>query len=128
MLMEENTSDPVVAKKENPLRAEKHRKLNEIKELGYNPFPHNYPRTHQNNEIREKHESAIEAGDKLKEEVVTIAGRLMTKRDMGKASFFNIQDQSGSMQVYLKITEIENAEIFKLVDIGDIVGVKGFCF
>ena len=115
--------------KENPLRAEKRRKLDQLKAAGIDPFPHNFERSHKLAEIDAKF-SHLEAGDVLELEVVTIAGRLMTKRDMGKASFFNIQDQSGAMQGYVKVSELDEQSqtSFKLIDIGDFVGFKGHIF
>ncbi|MAE73848.1 MAG: lysine--tRNA ligase [Bdellovibrionaceae bacterium] len=115
--------------KENPLRAEKRRKLDQLKAAGIDPFPHNFERSHKLAEIDAKF-SHLEAGDVLESEVVTIAGRLMTKRDMGKASFFNIQDQSGAMQGYVKVSELDEQSqtSFKLIDIGDFVGFKGHIF
>ncbi|MBT4762709.1 MAG: lysine--tRNA ligase [Bdellovibrionaceae bacterium] len=128
--MDTNTNNQEsVEPKENPLRAEKKRKLQELKDQGIDVYPHNFERTGQAEQIKSKF-SHIEDGEKLNEEVYTIAGRLMTKRDMGKASFFNIQDQSGNIQVYLKTAALSEKDqlAFKGVDIGDIIGVKGFIF
>src|SRR4051812_15182678 len=115
--------------KENPLRAEKRRKLHELREKGIDPFPHTYDQTHHAGELHKKY-SHLNAGDKVEGEKISIAGRLMTLRDMGKAAFFNVQDQSGSIQIYLRIQEQNEADqkAFKLVDLGDIVGIKGFMF
>jgi lysyl-tRNA synthetase class 2 len=115
--------------RENPLRAEKRRKLHELKKKGIDPFPHNFKLTHKAQELRSSY-SSIEEGQVLEDQIVTMAGRLMTKRDMGKASFFNIQDQSGSIQAYLRLNEISDVgkEAFRLVDIGDFVGFTGHVF
>ncbi|NHQ60786.1 lysine--tRNA ligase [Chlorobium sp. BLA1] len=63
-------------------------------------------------------------------EPVAVAGRIMTIRKMGKASFFHIQDSRGKIQIYLKKDEVGDTayDTFKLLDIGDIVGVKGYTF
>ena len=116
--------------RENPLRAEKRKKLAELREKGIDPFPHSYKPTDLAGELTEKFDSKLSAGDHLEDETTSIAGRLMTKRDMGKAAFFNIQDQSGSMQVYVKVKELPEVQqqAFNLLDIGDYVGVKGFVF
>ena len=116
--------------KENPLRAEKRRKLKELREKGVDPYPYNYHPTDRAAAVIHKFEKVLEAGESLEHEKVCLAGRLMTKRDMGKASFFNIQDVSGNLQVYIKMAELpkEQQEVFKLLDIGDIVGIKGFVF
>lgn len=125
----EELSNPKMGDRENPLRKEKRRKLHELKSQGVDPFPHSFKKSHSLTEIGESH-SSIEAGTVLEDQKVTIAGRLMTKRDMGKAAFFNIQDQSGKIQGYVKLKELPEADqaAFRLVDIGDIVGLKGFVF
>ncbi|MCH5351292.1 MAG: lysine--tRNA ligase, partial [Clostridiales bacterium] len=68
--------------------------------------------------------------DELENQDVVIAGRIMSWRDMGKASFFDVRDNSDRMQVYVKIDEIgeESFAEFKKWDLGDVVGVKGFVF
>ncbi|MEM7647270.1 MAG: OB-fold nucleic acid binding domain-containing protein, partial [Pseudomonadota bacterium] len=92
---------------ENPIRAEKRSKLKNLRDKGVDPFPHNYERTAQIYEIAHRFETSLEAGEKREGEVFRIAGRLMTKRPMGKAAFFNIQDQSGSIQCYLRKAELD---------------------
>jgi lysyl-tRNA synthetase class 2 len=119
----------VSEERENPLRVEKRRKLSELRATGYNPYPHNFERTHKAGDITKKH-SGIATGEKLTGEIVTIAGRVMTFRDMGKAAFFNLQDQTGRMQIYAKVEDLtdEEKKAFKLLDLGDIVGVTGYVF
>lgn len=115
---------------DNPIRAEKRSKLHTLREKGIDPYPHNYDRTARIIEIRHQFDEALEAGEKKPEEVFRVAGRLMTKRPMGKAAFFNIQDQSGTIQCYLKKAELDEAGLasFENIDIGDIVGIEGFVF
>lgn len=99
-------------------------KLEQLKEAGRNPFEIlNYDQTHHSKDIKEKFEE-MEGKD------VSIAGRIMSFRDMGKASFCDIQDRYGRIQTYVKQDEIgeEEYKIFKTYDIGDIVGIKGFVF
>ena len=88
-----------------------------------NPYPYNYKPTHTSGEILENY-------DDLEEKDVTVAGRIMALRKMGKASFFQIQDMGGRIQVYIKRDEVgEDAYAnFKLMDIGDVVGVTGYPF
>lgn len=114
---------------DNPLRAEKRKKLHALREKGLDPYPHNFKRTHSMDDIV-KQFSQLQAGEKAEDKVVTIAGRMMTQRDMGKATFFNLQDQSGNVQVYLKSEELQGADkdFFSLVDLGDWIGVTGFPF
>jgi lysyl-tRNA synthetase class 2 len=115
--------------KENPLRAEKRKKLHDLKEKSVDPFPHNFTQKHFSQKLKEQF-GHLEAGEKKEQEIVTVAGRVMTKRDMGKASFFNIQDEKGRLQIYIRKQELEEKSktAFELLDIGDIVGVTGFIF
>lgn len=115
---------------DNPIRAEKRTKLHNLREKGIDPFPHNYDRTARTIEIRHQFEDKIEAGERLENEVFRIAGRLMTKRPMGKAAFFNLQDQSGNLQCYLKKAELDETSLtsYDNIDIGDLIGIEGFVF
>ncbi len=114
---------------ENPLRAEKRKKLNELKKAGINPFPYRFSKSHSTQDIRVTYNDKLENGEKTSD-IVYLAGRVLTMRNMGKASFFNLSDQQGSLQIYLKNEEIEakQLEAFNKLDIGDIVGVKGIVF
>jgi lysyl-tRNA synthetase class 2 len=117
------------AERENPLRAEKRRKLHALKAAGIDPFPHGFDRNQMAAQILSDNEG-LEAGEAKEGEIFRIAGRLMTKRPMGKAAFFNIQDGSGNLQCYLRkeeLSEVDNIA-FDNLDIGDIVGVSGFVF
>lgn len=104
-------------------------KLPKYYELGIDPFGSKYIISHSISEIREKVSQKIyqiENNQKLIE--VSVAGRIRNIRCMGKASFFNIQDQNGNIQCYISVDNVGEKvyQIFKLADIGDIVGVKGF--
>ena len=114
---------------DNPIKAEKRKKLHALKEKGINPFPYSFDKT-VNVETLQKDYADLVAGEKKTETQFRIAGRLMTLRAMGKASFFNIQDQTGSLQCYIKIEEQteHDRESFNLIDLGDIVGLEGYIF
>lgn len=124
----ETESQQEITKKENPLKQEKLSKLKQLKELGIDPYPHNFEKKESLAGLPAKI-AELGAGEKTEIEV-QVAGRLMTKRPMGKAAFFNVQDESGSMQVYLKKAELspEDEKAFSLLDIGDFVGLSGFLF
>ena len=99
-------------------------KLKELQESGNDPF--------QITRYEVDNDSAnIKANfDALEGQAVSVAGRLMSKRGMGKVSFCDLQDKSGRIQLYARRDEMDEAEYarFKRVDIGDIVGVKGVVF
>lgn len=99
-------------------------KLTSLKESGRNPYEQtSYDRTAYANQICENFES-------FEGKEVALAGRIMSKRDMGKASFFDLMDSSGKIQVYMKVNIVgeEPYDQFKKWDIGDICGVKGEVF
>src|SRR5581483_6492596 len=103
-------------------------KLKTLKEKGINPYPSAAVEvTHHSAELVEKHKG-LQAGEHKETEKVSIAGRLMTIRDMGKSAFAHIQDSKGKVQIYVKKDGVgEKAyEVFKLLDLGDIISVKGF--
>lgn len=99
-------------------------KLQELQQSGKDPFMViNYDVTHSTVDITENFEA-------LEGQFVSAAGRLMSKRGMGKASFCDLQDRDGKIQLYVKIDDVgaEAYEDFKKFDIGDIIGVKGTVF
>lgn len=99
-------------------------KLEELQSAGKNPFEiMKYDTTHHSMEIKDHFEE-------LEGKEVSVAGRMMFKRVMGKASFCNIQDLEGRIQAYVARDEIgvEEYKDFKKMDIGDIIGIKGTVF
>ncbi|MFR8996084.1 MAG: lysine--tRNA ligase [Negativibacillus sp.] len=99
-------------------------KLTALQQAGNDPFAQTrFDRTVYAQQIAEQF-------DQLEEKPVAVAGRIMSKRSMGKASFFDIADASGKIQIYIKLNVIgeETYEQFKKWDIGDIVGVNGEVF
>ncbi len=108
----------------NQLMLVRREKLDKLKAEGKNPFKiTRFDRTHTSKEIKDNY-------DELEGKDVTIAGRIMAKRIMGKASFCHIQDSTGKIQSYVSINELgeESYKAFKEDDIGDIVGITGFVF
>ncbi|TFH27212.1 MAG: lysine--tRNA ligase [Bacteroidia bacterium] len=106
--------------------------LEEIKKLGYNPYPpETFKISHRSSEIK----SVFEADEKALGDI-SLAGRIMSRRIMGKASFAEIQDSEGRIQIYLNRDELcpeEDKTLYnivfkKLLDIGDIIGIRGNVF
>ncbi len=96
--------------------------LDEILKKNINPYPYFY-------DVDSYSKDIISNYDLYEGKDVSIAGRIMTLRKMGKATFFNLMDSKGKIQVYIKRDDIgEMYDLFKLLDIGDIIGIKGFVF
>ena len=120
--MEENNVNEQLD--ENHLIAIRKEKLEELKKAGKDPFKiTKYNRTHLSQNIKDHY-------DELEGKDVSVAGRIMAKRIMGKASFCTIQDAEGKIQSYVSINDLgeESYAEFKTYDIGDIIGIKGFVF
>jgi lysyl-tRNA synthetase class 2 len=102
-------------------------KMNKIKESGMDPFGHAFKRDAFAKDIKEKYKDVEHDEFEKLHAIVTVAGRIMFIRKMGKASFFTIQDKTGKIQIYISINDIgeEAYNLFKTADLGDIVGVKG---
>lgn len=111
---------------ENPLIRERLEKLRKIRELGVEPYPYSFTDYTFSTQILDENKK-LEEGEKTRK-TVTVMGRIMTLRDMGKAAFAHIQDQEGQIQIYVREEDLKNFSIFKLIDLGDIVGVKGTIF
>ena len=108
----------------NQLIQVRYDKLHELQANGKNPFEiTKYDVTHHSTDIKDNFES-------LEGQEVTVAGRMMFKRVMGKASFCNVQDLKGRIQAYVARDEIgeESYADFKKYDVGDILGIKGKVF
>ena len=126
--METNNNENNIQENEtldmNHLMQVRREKLDKLREEGHDPFEiTKFERTHTSKEIMEHY-------DELEGKDVTVAGRIMGKRIMGKASFCHIQDGDGKIQSYVSINELgeESYKQFKEDDIGDIIGITGFVF
>jgi lysyl-tRNA synthetase, class II len=106
---------------ENSLMAQRREKLEALQASGANPFGRAYETSGAIAEVREK----FAEGTTLR-----AAGRITAHRDMGKSHFVDLRDSTGRMQVYIHAKEVgeEVIELFKLVDLGDFIGVEGTCF
>ena len=108
----------------NKLMKVRKEKLEELQANGKDPFEiTKYNRTHNSEQVKNNF-------DELNEQYVSIAGRIIGKRVMGKASFCHIQDMQGKIQCYVSLNDLgeEKYKEFKTYDIGDIIGVTGFVF
>ena len=123
--MQENNNENNVEELDmNHLMQIRRDKLNELQEQGKNPFEiTKFNRTNTAGEIKANYE-------KFEQKDVTVAGRIIAKRIMGKASFCTIQDCDEKIQSYVSINDLgeESYKLFKTYDIGDIIGITGFVF
>jgi len=107
----------------NELLLTRRRKMEALREKGIEPFGRKFEASHFSVDI-------IDNFDLLENKTITIAGRLISIRSHGKATFAHIQDFRGQIQIYLRLDQVgqEKYEIFELVDIGDFIGVTGEVF
>ncbi|HID10042.1 MAG TPA: lysine--tRNA ligase [Candidatus Latescibacteria bacterium] len=100
-------------------------KLQKLKEMGVDPYPYRFEVTHRAQEVKDGFETLSAARDP-----VSVAGRITSIREHGKVCFAHIQDETGRIQIYLKRDVVGDRafSIFKLLDIGDIIGVRGTAF
>ena len=121
-------SEPVNDADENHLIAERRAKLAQLREQGV-AFPNDFRRTHLAGELHAAHDQSSAEQLEAQAVVVTVAGRMMAKRVMGKASFATIADPSGSIQLFLQVAALPDSyERFKTWDVGDTVGATGQLF
>lgn len=107
----------------NDLMRRRREELDELRRRGVNPYPYKFDRNTFSREILQSFNDEAPPRD------VAMAGRIMSIRRMGKASFCHLMDAEGKIQVYLKKDDLGDMyDAFKLLDIGDIIGVEGFVF
>lgn len=114
----------LTAKEINEQRQIKRDKLEELRAMGRDPFVHEtWDVTAHSRDIRDNFES-------LEEQPVSVAGRIMAKRRMGKVAFVDLQDKQGRIQIFVARDNIgvDEYEVFKSYDVGDIVGINGVVF
>ena len=123
-MQENNTNNQTEEIDVNHLMQIRRDKLRELQEQGKDPYQiTKFNRTNTAGEIKANYE-------KFEQKDVTVAGRIIAKRIMGKASFCTIQDSDGKIQSYISINDLgeESYKEFKTWDIGDIIGITGFVF
>ena len=114
-------------KEENHLIEERRKKLADLR-VSNNAFPNDFRRKNLAQELKDELDQFSKEELAKKKKKASVAGRIMLRRLMGKASFTTIQDFSGRIQLYLRSDEINNYDEFKNFDLGDIVGVEGTIF
>ncbi|MBB5174876.1 lysine--tRNA ligase [Texcoconibacillus texcoconensis] len=121
MSQEQESNDQIQVRRE---------KLNELQNLGIDPFGARFERTHSAQSMFDECDGYSKDELSENEFPITIAGRIMTKRGKGKAGFAHIQDLTGQVQIYVRKDAVgeEQYELFSSVDIGDFVGVTGVAF
>ena len=118
----------MMAEEESDLKALRRRKLEDLRARGLDPYKkYRFERTHNTAALRKDFEGA---GQERSAQEVSMAGRLMGMRLHGKAGFADLQDRDGKVQLYFKLDELgkEAFELFKSLDMGDVIGVKGPVF
>jgi lysyl-tRNA synthetase class 2 len=108
--------------RDNTQRARRYEELQHLESTGVVAYPYSFDKTHDCDAARALYQDDAPQLD------VAVAGRIVAIRRMGKASFCHIQDATGRLQLFLKKDDLENYEQVKLLDIGDIIGVKGYMF
>ena len=116
-----------MSREENHLIEERRKKLAELKKLE-NAFPNDFRRKNLAQDLKNSFDNFSKEELQKKKKKVSVAGRIMLRRMMGKASFTTIQDFSGRIQLYVRADEVSNYNDFKNFDLGDIVGVEGTVF
>jgi lysyl-tRNA synthetase class 2 len=114
-------------KEENHLIEERRKKLAELRQAN-EAFPNDFKRKHLAQELKNEFDEFSKEELEKKKAKGVVAGRIMLRRMMGKASFTTIQDFSGRIQLYIRADEISNYDEFKNYDLGDIVGAEGTVF
>src|SRR5699024_8662524 len=102
-------------------------KMEHLRERGIDPFGSRFKRTHLSSELHAANDGLSKEEIAEKEETVTVAGRIMTKRGKGKVGFAHLQDRKGQIQIYVRKDAVgdEDYETFNSADLGDFIGVTG---
>ena len=114
---------------ENDLIKQRRSKLEELRNRG-NAYPNSFRRDSLSQDLKDQCEGVSKEDLEAKEMTVSVAGRIMLQRIMGKASFITLQDMKGQIQAYVRSNDLPEGQYddFKTWDLGDIVGIKGKLF
>ena len=132
MAKAESSQSPQSASTLDEIRATRLEKVSQLQQAGLNPFAYRWEVTHHAADLQAKY-ADLAAGEEV-DVTVAIAGRILARRVFGKLAFFNLQDETGTIQLYLDKKAIREAmanqpdafsQLKQLTDVGDILGVKG---
>lgn len=106
------------------------KKVEELKELGVDPFGGRFDRTHLSKQIHDEYSKYTKEELEEINKTVIVAGRIVLKRVQGKAGFITLQDRDGRIQIYVRFDDVGefSFNLFKHSDLGDIIGIKGHLF
>jgi len=126
----QETSGQVSKQKKSDQEIARETKMDELRREGIEPFPHKVKITHSISDVVSGFSSLSKEELEKKKEEVIVPGRILSVRRMGRATFFHIADSKARLQVYLREDKIgkKNYSLFSLLDIGDILSVKGILF
>ncbi|MFF2912612.1 lysine--tRNA ligase [Paenibacillus sp. NPDC057934] len=129
-MTEELNNDQIQENELSELLQIRRAKLDELRGLGIDPFGKKYERNANAGDLLKEYDSFTQEELEEKNIQVSVAGRIMGKRKMGKASFAHIQDLSGKIQIYVRQDSIPETQYaaFNILDLGDIIGIKGTVF
>src|SRR3989344_9377550 len=111
---------------EEELIAERKRKREDLFAANVNPYPYTFDKSHTSSHLQEKYKNL--ANESQTKDNVKIAGRIISLRRMGKATFAHLLDEQGKIQAYFKFDDLKNYDHIKLIDMGDWLGVEGTIF
>jgi len=105
-------------------------KVKELRENSINPYANDFKALHTTQQVTESFKGKEKEEIETCEDIFSIAGRVISVRSFGKAAFLHIQDRKGLIQAYIQKNKVgtESYDIFKKVDIGDFIGIKGSVF
>ena len=115
---------------QSQIRAQRLEKIRQLQRKGIDPYPNDFRVDHAARDLAESYGSlGAETLEKI-DQIFVLAGRIMTIRHFGKASFFHLQDRTGRIQAYIKKDQVseETYSLFKMLDAGDFVGIRGRIF
>jgi len=121
-MIEENSTENI-----SELRKQRIDKLNQLKELSIDVYPARFNRESEISQVKEKYFIEENIPEESLNDLITVAGRIKSKRQMGKAGFINIEDFTGSIQLYANQKTLDETDykVFQNLDIGDIIGITG---